>query len=443
MKTTATGLNTTTRQAAIALAVLFVVALFNYIDRSIVSILQEPIKKDLGLSDAQLGAITGLSFALFYTTLALPIARLADRTVRKRLIAVAFATWSLMTALSGLATSFLMLVGFRVGVALGEAGCVPASHSLISDYFPQRRRATAIAIWGLSLPLGTMLGFASGGWLAAHFDWRQAFLTVGLAGVALSGFVLLLREPKRGQFDTGLAASDEPMPLKAVIGKLWSLRSFRWLALGGALHAYAQHTMVNWNAPFYARVHHLTIGEIALALALLFGVGGGLGQFVGGLLVDRAGRHDRRWYMWLPALASLLLVPAALAQYFVADPKVSLLIGVIPAILLNVYLAPIVATAQTLVPSRMRAFTSATLVMIVNILGLGLGPVVTGAISDLLSQQYGLGPDALRYAISTCLVASLAASWAFYRSAAHLPAEMSAADEAQAVPALNPAAEPA
>ena len=425
---TTKGLPTTTRHAGAALAVLFVVALFNYIDRSIVSILQEPIKADLHLSDAQLGALTGLSFALFYTTLALPIARLADRTVRKRLIAAAFATWSLMTALSGLAANFVMLVGFRIGVALGEAGCVPASHSMISDYFPQRRRATAIAIWGLSLPLGTMLGFLCGVWLAANLDWRKAFLVVGLAGVALSPFVLLLREPRRGQFDeaTAAAAVDAPLPFKVVVAKLWSLRSFRWLALGGALHAYAQHTMMNWNAPFYARVHGMTISEVALSLALLFGLGGGLGQFVGGLLVDRAGRRDKRWYMWLPALASLLLVPAALLQYFAADPKLSLIMGLAPAILLNVYLAPIVATAQSLVPSGMRAFTSATLVMVVNILGLGLGPVVTGMISDLLNQRYGLGADSLRYAISSCLLASLAASWAFYRSARHLPAEMTA-----------------
>lgn len=418
------GKPTTPVHARYALAMLFVVAIFNYIDRSIVSILQEPLKRDLHLSDAQLGALTGLSFALFYTTLALPIARLADVTNRKRLIAVALTVWSGMTALSGLASNFLMLLGFRVGVALGEAGCVPATHSMISDYYPPKKRATAIALWGLSMPLGTMIGFAGGGWLAQTFDWRQAFLVIGIAGVCLAPFVLTLREPMRGQFDDKPAV-DTPKPsLKAVIATLWNLKSFRYLALGGALHAYAQHTMMNWNAPFYARVHHMQIGEVALYLALLTGLGGGLGQFIGGFLSDRAGRRDKRWYMWLPALASLALVPAALVQYFVRDGHLSLIAGILPAILLNVYFAPIVATAQSLVHSRMRAFTSAALVMIVNILGLGLGPLVTGAISDLLTSRYGLGADGLRYAICGSLIFALGGAWAFWRSASYLPAEM-------------------
>ena len=411
------------------LAILFLVALFNYIDRSIISILQEPLKADLGLSDTQLGALTGLSFALMYTTMALPIARLADVWNRKRLIAGALAIWSTATAACGLATGFGTLVALRMGVAFGEAGCVPASHSMIADYFPLRKRATALALWGLSNPFGTMLGFAAGGWITQVLSWREAFLVFGVAGVALAPLVLTAKEPRRGRFDEQAGAGSQP-PLREAFSTLWKLKAFRFLAAGGAAHAFVVFAANNWNAPFYGRVHEMPIGEVALFLAVAIGVGGGLGQFVGGWLSDRLGRADRRWYMWLPALASVALIPVSLGVYLIDETRNSMALGAVQAVLMNVWFAPIVATAQMLVSSRMRAFTSAMLVLIVNILGLSLGPLMTGMISDAL--QPTLGAESLRYAILASMGMSVVAALCFFRSGQHLMRELQGPVEAPA-----------
>lgn len=411
------------------LAMLFVVALFNYIDRSIVSILQEPLKADLGLSDTQLGALTGLSFAILYTTMALPIARLADVWNRKKLIAAALAIWSAATAACGLANNFATLVTLRMGVAFGEAGCVPASHSMIADYYPLRQRATALALWGLSNPFGTMLGFAAGGWITQALSWREAFLLFGIAGVALAPLVLTMKEPARGRFDEP-GDGRVQVPLREALGILWGSRAFRFLAAGGAAHAFVVFAAHNWNAPFFGRVHQMPIGQVALFLALAIGLGGGLGQFVGGWLADRLGRADRRWYMWLPALCSALLLPVSIGVYLVDDTATSMVLGVLQAVLLNVWFAPIVATAQMLVTARMRAFTSAMLVLIVNVLGLSLGPLMTGMISDALQPSFGV--DALRYAILTSMGMCVVAGACFFRSGQHLVRELGAG-EASAV----------
>jgi MFS family permease len=402
------------------LAMLFMVALFNYIDRSIISILQEPLKAELRLSDTELGALTGLSFALLYTTMALPIARLADRWNRKRLISAALLIWSSATAACGLANNFATLVAFRLGVAFGEAGCVPASHSMIADYFPLRQRGTALALWGMSHPFGIMLGFAAGGWLTQELGWREAFLVVGLAGVVLAPAVLLVREPVRGCFDASADTGVQP-PWREAAATLWRLKAFRYLAAGGAAHAFVQHTITNWNAPFYSRVHQLPIGEVALFMALAFGIGGGLGQFLGGFLSDRLGRDDRRWYMWLPAMAGILIIPVSIATYLLDTAAAAMAFGAVQAFLLNVYFAPIVASAQMLVAPQMRAFTSAVLVLIVNILGLSLGPLVAGAISDALQPAFGA--DSIRYAILASIGVSAIAALCFFRAAHHLAQE--------------------
>jgi predicted MFS family arabinose efflux permease len=420
-----TGQPTSANTARIGLAILFIIALVNYVDRSIFSILQVPIKRDLELSDTQLGALTGLSFALFYTVLALPIARIADRVPRKLVITAALLVWSGMTACSGVAGSFLVLLFLRMGVAAGEAGCVPTTHSMLSDYFPLHRRATAIAIWGLSLPVGYMLGYVSGGWLTEALGWRHAFIIVGGAGVVLTPLAyFVLREPLRGQFDAARTQQVEPPPLGVAIARLWRLRAFRLIAFGGALHAYSLHTLFSWNAPFFSRVHHVPIGETAFYLALCVGVGGGAGTFLGGFLADRLARRDVRWFMWTPALAAMLAVPLSLGQYFSADPALSFVFAGAVFVILSVYQAPLVGTSQSLVEPGMRAFASATIVMVVNILGMGLGPFVTGALSDYLAENFGAGEFALRFAMSTTVIFTAGAGYLFYRAARYLPLEL-------------------
>jgi predicted MFS family arabinose efflux permease len=267
-----------------------------------------------------------------------------------------------------------------------------------------------------------MLGFAAGGWITQALSWREAFMLFGVAGVALAPLVLTMKEPQRGRFDEPGAARAR-LPLREALATLWGSRAFRFLAAGGAAHAFVVFAAQNWNAPFFGRVHGMPIKDVALFLALAIGLGGGVGQFVGGWMADRIGRLDRRWYMWLPALCSVLLIPVSIGVYLIDNTPVAMALTVVEAVLLNVWFAPIVATAQMLVSSRMRAFTSAMLVLIVNILGLSLGPLMTGMISDAL--QPTLGAQSLRYAILASMGMNVVAALCFFRSGQHLMRELS------------------
>ncbi|HJV26463.1 MAG TPA: MFS transporter [Aromatoleum sp.] len=417
----------------LVLGLLFAVSTFNYIDRTIISILQVPIKRDLGLSDTQLGLLTGLSFALFYTTLSLPIARLADRTVRKRLVAAALAVWSGMTALTGLAANFTHLVLLRVGVAAGEAGSIPASHSMIADLFPPRSRATAMAILGLSLPVGMMFGFLSAGMLAETLGWRKSFGVIGVVGLLLVPIVLLvIREPARGRFDQAADVADSQPGFVEALKTLWHLRSYRFLIAGAALHAYVSYSVMNWSAPFYTRVHDMSIGDVSVYLALVNGIGGGIGMYLGGWLSDRLGQRDARLRLRVLTFGGLIFVPMALAQYLVESTSLSLAFGVVAFTLLPFYYGPVVAVPQLLVAPNMRALTSAVTLLVTNLVGLGLGPTVTGFISETLIVRFGMGQYSLRYAISAAILFSLVAAFMYWRASGSLVAEMRYAREESA-----------
>jgi predicted MFS family arabinose efflux permease len=425
------------------LGVLFLVSMFNYIDRTILSILQVPIKKDLGLSDTQLGLLTGLSFAIFYTTLSLPLARWADRTVRKRVIAAALAVWSSMTALTGVATSFWTLVLLRIGVAAGEAGSIPASHSMVADLYPTTTRATAMAILGLSLPLGIMLGFLSAGFLAQTLGWRASFAVIGVAGVLIAPLVLwTVREPARGRFDTRVQDGEAPVGFLQALRQLWRLRCYRYLVAGAALHAYAWYSVTNWSAPFYVRVHGMSIGEVSVYLALANGIGGGIGIYLGGKLSDVLGNRDERLRVRVLTFAGLIFVPLALAQHLVEGRFLSLAIGAAAFTLLPFYYGPVVAVPQMLVTPNMRALTSAVTLLVTNLVGLGLGPAVTGFISDTLMKHYGMAQDSLRYAICSAVLMSLVAAFMYWRASNSLIAEKRPAleDDAAAGVESRPAA---
>jgi predicted MFS family arabinose efflux permease len=415
---------TTLGQARYALAVLLAVAVFNHIDRTILSILQVPLKRDLHLSDTALGALTGLSFAGVYCLFAVPMSRVADRVNRKRLMAVSLALWSLTTAASGQATNFLTLVVLRMGLALGESCCSPTTLSLLSDYFPLKKRALPIAVWTMSVPIGTMFGISAGGWLTQSLGWRNAFLCVGLAGVALAPLILTLKEPPRGQFDPNPQGVLGAPPIAAAVRLLWGSRAFRFQLLGGTLQSYVLVAIQMWSAPFYNRVHGMPLGQVGLAVALLFGLGGGVGALLGGVLSQRGARRDTRAFGWTPALAGIALIPFALVQFLSANVALSLASGFVAVVMLNVYLAPFNASTQSLVPPTMRAFTSATLLVFTNLVGLGLGPLVTGALSDWF-QSHGEGSGGLRYALCATLPVAFAAALAFTASATHLRRELS------------------
>lgn len=420
-----------------ALFALFLVSTFNYIDRTILSILQIPIKTELGLSDAQMGALTGLSFALFYATLSLPVARLADRMSRRFLVAASLAIWSAMTGLSGLAIGFGTLVFFRIGVAIGESGSVPASVSLLADYYPPARRATAMSAWGLALPVGMMLGYSVTGWLAATVGWRLSFAIIGMAGLLLAPLALaLIKEPPRGRFEAA-GTRTETVPVRAALTFLWQEKAFRYVVLATMLHGFSQYAMMTWNAPFFTRNHGLSLQNVSLLMAMLSGAGGAVGMFLGGFLADRLAVRDQRWRVWIMALAVGTTVPVALAQYLVASTGLSIAMAAISSLLMIAYYGPVLAVTQSLVPAHMRAFSNAVLLLIFNLFGLGLGPWCTGMLSDLLVRQFGAGDNGLRYALSLSLISSVVGAMLFVYAARLYRAAM-AQGKAPEVPGSRP-----
>jgi len=408
--------NSGNRYRGYTLFILTAVYVFNFIDRQILVILQESIKQELGLSDTQLGLMTGFTFAIFYVSFGIPIARLADKGNRRNIIAVSLTIWSTMTALSGVTQNFIQLLLARIGVGIGEAGGSPPSHSIISDLYPPKKRATALAIYSTGISIGILLGFLIGGWVNQYLGWRMTFLVVGLPGILLAVILrFTLKEPTRGHSDKDSEMANEQHSIKDVFRLLREKKSFRCIAVGAGFAAYVSYTVTSWMPPFLARVHDMSSAEIGTWLSLIFGIGTGIGYFMGGYLTDRLSKKDKRWYLWLPALTLLLAIPLALVAFFASDANTTLLAIILPAFLNSLYLAPCIALTHGIVSVRMRALASAILFFVLNIIGLGFGPFVGGIISDML--QPSLGVDALRWALRNSAIASvLSASCLFMAS---------------------------
>jgi predicted MFS family arabinose efflux permease len=398
-----------------ALGLMLTVYVVNFIDRQIFSILIEPIKADIHLSDTQLGFLGGIAFAIFYTFAGIPIARWADKGNRRNIITLAMIVWSLMTAVTGLARNFWMLLVARVGVGIGEAGCSPPIHSMISDYFPANRRGTALSIYALGIPIGGAIGTLAGGWIGQYFGWRIAFMVVGIPGILLAIVVrLTLREPPRGFSDDvdtePVAAAD--IRVMDVFRFLWGLKSFRHLSMAAALHGFVGYGVALFMPSFFIRLHGFGLAEIATYLFLI-GLTGMIGTFLGGYLSDRIGKEDKRWYMWIPGIATLMSIPFSILFYTTGDATLALFLAVPGTILGPMYLGPSFAMVQSLVTPGMRALASALLLFILNIIGLGLGPWFVGFLSDFLNPHYGV--EALRYALFS--VAMVGGLWAAFHYA--------------------------
>ena len=392
-----------------ALGVLVVVYTFNFIDRQILSILLEPIKQDLGLSDSALGMLTGFAFALFYATLGIPIARFADRSNRRNLIAWALAIWSAMTAVSGLAQNFWHLLLARIGVGVGEAGCSPPAHSMLADYFPTENRATALGIYSLGIPLGILFGFIAGGWLNEFFGWRVAFFIVGVPGLLLAILVrFTLREPPRGMAE-GRVADEEQPTIMETFRFLWSKRSFRHMAVGGGLTAFVGYGVITWVPSFLIRSYGMSTGDVGTYLGLILGIPGGIGIALGGYLADRYGARDTRWYLWIVSVALIASMPLFFGVYLSSTAFASLMFLILPILLGNFYQATTFSQTQGLVSLRMRSVAAAVLLFILNMIGLGAGPQAVGILSDVLQPSYG--DESLRYAL---LILSTVQIWAAY-----------------------------
>ncbi|MCE9651228.1 MAG: MFS transporter [Parvibaculum sp.] len=387
-----------------ALTVLMLAYTANYVDRQILAILLQPIKLDLGLSDTQLGFLSGLTFAIFYATLGVPIAMWADRSNRRNIITLALTIFSGMTVVCGFVTSFAQLALARIGVGVGEAGSSPPAHSMIADMFPPEKRASAMGFYSLGINLGILIGFLVGGWVSQWYGWRVAFFIVGAPGLIIALLVrFTLKEPQRGHAD-GLTSQGEAAAPRVgeVFSLLWSQKSFRHISFGAALAAIGGYAGVNWLPAFLARSFEMSPGAIGTSLALIIGIAGGAGTYFTGYFADRLGKRDIRWNVWVFCIVGGLCFPFSAAMYLSGDKVMALIFFVYPAFAGAAYVAPALAMTQALVTVRMRAQASAILFLILNLIGMGLGPQLAGILSDLYNPAYG--QESLRYSLLTISV---------------------------------------
>ena len=381
------------------LAFLLFAYILNFLDRQILGILAQPIKADLNLSDAQFGAIGGLAFALLYSILAVPLALLADRTRRSWVIAGALAVWSGFTALCGTAVSYGQLFLFRLGVGVGEAGGVAPSYALIADYFEPARRARAMAIYSLGVPLGLAGGTLAGAYIASWIDWRAAFVVMGVLGLLLAPVMLLfVRDRPR---PAASPEADAAEPLLRAFPIVARKPTFWLMAFAASCSSLCGYGLAIWTPSILERSFGLSLIDRAHFFASLLLIGGTIGVFAGGWLADRLGTADRGWYAKLPMIAWLITAPMFLAGLTATDLRLSWLLLLIPNALNILWLGPVTTAVQHLVPRQMRATASASFLLINNLIGLGIGPLLMGAISDSLTARYGA--EALRYAAISCL----------------------------------------
>jgi MFS family permease len=369
---------------------LFVVYVLNFVDRQILTILMEPIRKEFGFSDLQLGLLSGLAFAVLYSTLGIPIARYSDKHNRVNIIAISLFAWSLFTVLTGRAQSFLQLLVARVAVGIGEAGCTPPAYSILGDYFEKKRRTTAIAIYSMGIYGGVFVGYLVGSQIAQAYGWRTAFYVVGLPGILLALLVkFTLREPPRG-FAEGVVTHLETPPVKEVLGRLLIKPTFWHLSLASALHAFVGYGVNGFHPSFLIRTHGLSVAEAGTVLAVVSAVSGVGGTWFGGWLADRYSNRtqDVRWQMWVPGIATLLNVPAAILAYSMPDKAMVITTMFVSLVFGVMYLGPSYATMQRLVGIRERALGSSLLLLMVNLIGLGLGPTLVGYVSDVMNKRF-------------------------------------------------------
>ena len=368
---------------------LVLVYTFNFIDRTILATLGQAIKVELKISDAQLGLLQGAAFALFYTILGIPMARLTERVSRVSLIAVCLALWSGMTALCGSAANYAQLFVFRMGVGIGEAGCSPAAHSLITDLYAPRARATALAIYSFGIPLGTMIGAFSGGYIADRLGWRVALVAVGLPGIALAILLKwLVREPPRGLADTGARYSSAETPgIGAVARQLFGKASFRHVTIGATLIGFVGYGTGTFAQPYFVRAFHLSYAEVGLIFGLIGGAAAGAGTLLGGWLGDWAGKRNSVWYALIPGFGVLLAAPAYIYAFTRDTSTMAALCLVLPTLFHYLYIGPTLGVMHNLVGPRMRATATALFFLIVNLIGLGVGPYATGLLIDVFSQR--------------------------------------------------------
>ncbi len=395
----------------LALLLLTAVGTVNFVDRQILSVLAEPIRQELHLSDTQLGLLTGLSFALFYAVMGVPAAMLADRVHRVRLVAVACLIWSGFTGACAFAGSFWQLALARFGVGVGEAGGTAPSLSILADYYPPQQRPAVIGLFTCNGPLGVFVGASLGGWAAEQYGWRGAFVMVAAIGaLAALLLALLVREPVRGALDPAPSKPHEPAKLGPTLALFMSRPSLRLLLLASGLSAFVSYGMLNWIPAYLMRVQQMPLGEVAKWFGPAAGLCMGLGIWGGGALVNWLGKRDLRAFAYVPGLAVLVTAPTLALAVMASSWQASLLLMLVPMVACTMFTAPVLALVQNLMPVNTRATATALVLLAFNIVGLGCGPLVIGMVSDTLSASGAEAPlrTALLCATPVAVLSALA-----------------------------------
>nr|WP_228550762.1 MFS transporter [Endozoicomonas sp. OPT23] len=401
---------------------MVIVYAFNYIDRQLMTILLEPIKNEFQASDTVMGLLTGFAFAVFYATLGVPVARLADSWSRKKVLTISLAFWSGFTALCGMATSFWQLALLRVGVGIGEAGGTSPSQALIAEYFPPEKRSTALSIHATGTHFGVLIGMFGGAMIADAFGWRMAFIAFGLPGVLLSLLMAFsVREPARKKTEEAFP------PLLKTVKEIWNTPGFSRITIAAAFTALSGYGLGAWAPSFMIRVHGLSLVETGLILGIIGTASGLLGAILGGVLCDRLSKKDQRWQLWLPAIGAFLSVPFQGAfllwpeqdqfQLFGSQIPVATLFMIAGGIVAAFWIGPTYAAIQNLSPDHMRTQASAILLLVFNLVGMGIGPVLVGVLSDQLMPAYG--NESIRFALVSSLCFVFFGSFLYLRAATH------------------------
>lgn len=411
----------TDRQRWGLLAILFVVSTSNYLDRTVIAVLLDPIKREFHVSDTMLGLLTGFSFAAFYALFGLPVARWADRGNRRTIITLALATWSIATVFCGLAPTFWLLALSRVGVGAGESGAIPPAQSLIVDYFPPERRASAIAVFTAAGMAGYLLGFGLGGYIAAEHGWRMTFLVVGASGLVLAVATRLgLSEPRTRLGFPGEEADRERF--RQSVARLSVKRSFLYALAGCLLYFFMAYGVLLFIPSFLIRLLHIPLATVGTAYGSVSAVGNAVGTLGGGPLADRWARQDIRWLAWLPAAACLLTGPIYAVAFATNSFPVFLILGFVAAALLGAGLPAVFAAVHAICGSRRRATAVAIVLFSATLFGGGFGPLTTGAVSDAFGARYGA--DGLRYSLMLMTSVLLVAGGLFYLFGRKMPLDL-------------------
>ena len=412
-----------------AVGVLTAVYASSQVDRQIMAILLEPIKTELGASDTQMGFLVGLTFAIFYATLGMPIAMLADRTNRRNIVTAAISIWSAMTVLCGYAANFLQLTVARIGVGIGEAGSTPPSHSIIADLFPHETRGTAMGIFALGANIGLLIAYLGGGWLSDNVGWRMTFVVVGLPGLTIAALLYFtVTESRRGSAEmmrtpSGTQPTGDSAPgFMTVVRSMWLVRSTRHICTGAALAGFIGYGFALWLPAFFIRSHGLAATEVGFILALMSGVIGALGTFTAGKLSDVLSARDIRWRTWLVAYGNVGYLPFLVVALWVDDLTTALILYAVPSFCAGFYLAPTFSLIQGLVSLRMRALASSVTLFVLNIIGMGLGPQLVGVMSDHLAPEYG--QDSLRMSLIVLSFISLWCAYHYFTAARTLQSDL-------------------